>query len=361
MDKDISQSISYLRLPLALLIVFGHANILSFPICSHGEFAIYNLSIISYPISFFSLILFGSAVPLFFMVSGYLFFAKESSFNLHIYKIKIRKRFFSLLVPYLMWNVTYVLFNCFAEWSRGKEIEVLEQIRGVWAMKGSSFPADPVLWFVRDLIVCIILAPVLYYISRRRWVFSVLFVLLLSLWLTNSFQDRLLPGISISSMLFFSIGAFMGINNVDIKKYLISSGWWCSLIWISLIIIVLILKQNPDYSTGIFTDSIEMVVIYRLTNFIGCLVYMYLGTMASIYLNWRVGKVDHSFVIFAVHMLILMIIRKIVDLTIPMSISSLLAGLIYAVYVSAGFCGGWIISILIHKSKIAINLLAGGR
>lgn len=223
-DKDLSQAISCLRLPLALLIVFGHSDILSFPIYSHGEIALFEQSNISIPVCFFSLVLFGSAVPLFFMISGYLFFVKNDSFNTSLYKSKLNKRLTTLLVPYLIWNLLYVLFNILIVAYKGGEIDFLSQIISLWKMSGQPYPADPALWFVRDLMVCMILSPVIYYVIKRYFLFSPFIIILLSLWLTDSFSDKIFPGISISSCLFFSVGAFVGVKRMDITTILKKSG-----------------------------------------------------------------------------------------------------------------------------------------
>ena len=223
-DKDLSKAISYLRLPLALLIIFGHSDILSFPIYSHGEIAMFEQSNICIPVSFFSLVLFGSAVPLFFMISGYLFFIKNDDYNASLYKSKLEKRLTTLLVPYIIWNLLYVLFNIMVEVSKGVEIDYSSQIFSLWSMPGQPYPADPALWFVRDLMVCMILSPIIYYLTKRYFLFSPFIIILLSLWLTNSFSDKIIPGISISSCLFFSVGAFMGIKKKDVSTILKTTG-----------------------------------------------------------------------------------------------------------------------------------------
>ena len=222
-DKQLSKTISLLRLPLALLIVFGHADILKFPIYSHGEIAFFDQSIICYPVSFFSLVLFGSAVPLFFGISGYLFFNKQD-FNVDIYRDKLKKRVKTLLIPYVSWNILYILFNVALLKFKGESFDVITQIGSIWCMPNSLFPADPALWFVRDLMLCMVLTPILYIIVKRKYVFVLFFITSFSLWLTNSFSDKLIPGISISSILFFSLGAYLAINRTEIVNRLNSIG-----------------------------------------------------------------------------------------------------------------------------------------
>lgn len=360
-DKNLSQAISYLRLPLALLIIFGHSDILSFPIYSHGEIAMFEQSSICIPVSFFSLVLFGSAVPLFFMISGYLFFIKNDDYNASQYKSKIKKRLTTLLVPYLIWNLLYVLFNIIVEVLKGGEIDFSSQIFSLWSMPTQPYPADPALWFVRDLMVCMILSPIIYYLTKRYFLFSPFIIIFLSLWLTNSFSDKIIPGISISSCLFFSVGAFVGIKKKDVSTILKTTGGGIFLVWASVSLLVLLFKEYPSYSTGHIEESTQIIVIYRMANLLGCLTYLYIALYISQRWNIQSGKKDHSFIIFSLHMLILMILRKIVDVSIPSEISQGVALGIYVMYVVISFVISLFASILIHKNNLATRLFAGGR
>lgn len=59
LNPALSHSISELRFPLAALVVFGHANVLSFPLTDiHSTY-----NIIQYPILLLSQIFFYPAVP----------------------------------------------------------------------------------------------------------------------------------------------------------------------------------------------------------------------------------------------------------------------------------------------------------
>lgn len=99
----LSHSISQLRFPLAMLVVFGHANILSFPINGASS----DFDVIQYPIILFSKIIFDPAVPLFFLISGLLFFWNIDALDRNEYKRKIKKRIMTLLLPYFVWNLIY--------------------------------------------------------------------------------------------------------------------------------------------------------------------------------------------------------------------------------------------------------------
>ena len=203
--------------------MFGHADILKFPIYSHGEITFFDQSLICYPISLFSLVLFGSAVPLFFGISGYLFFYKPD-FNVSIYRDKLMKRVKTLLIPYVLWNIIYVLFNVILLKSKGQSINVVSQLVSIWHMPNSSFPADPALWFVRDLMVCMVMSPLIYQIIKRKRLFVYFFIPFFCLWLTYAFSDKLISGLSISSLLFFTIGGYLAVNKTDVVHLIKTMG-----------------------------------------------------------------------------------------------------------------------------------------
>lgn len=105
MDKIDSKTIDLLRFPLAVFVVLIHTNPTlelkalneaTFPLLSGT--GIYNLIEISLK-SVITVI----AVPVFFIISGYLFFQKLNIWNWDTYKIKIRTRMRTLFIPYICW------------------------------------------------------------------------------------------------------------------------------------------------------------------------------------------------------------------------------------------------------------------
>lgn len=98
MKTSISQTISILRFPLCVVIVMIHSNIAIYN-ASANQFALVNI---------FSNYFIGDvcyySLSLFFFISGFLLF-REGKFNLEIFKKKINHRVYSLLIPYILWNL----------------------------------------------------------------------------------------------------------------------------------------------------------------------------------------------------------------------------------------------------------------
>lgn len=188
------------------------------------------------------------AVPLFFLISGYLFFIKADNFSFNYYNRNIKKRVNSLLVPYLLWNLPIVYF-CLKN-SLGKDFFYqLGCGMGILPLVGpNSFeppvPFDSPMWYVRDLFVMAIISPLIYVAMRRRIIACIIIILL-----SISMCMQLMPdfcGLSNTSLLFFSVGAFLALHplsDVTLIRLLHYKGYilgllvavWLLLVWIDVL------------------------------------------------------------------------------------------------------------------------------
>ncbi len=362
-DKELSQTISIIRIPLAIMVIFGHSDILSFPLISNGELVNYNQSIIRYPIILFSQILFGPAVPLFFMISGYLFFFNCNCLDKRIWASKLKKRMKTLLVPYLLWNILYVIYTMLGIISKGQELDILQLLSGVWSMAGSNFPADPALWFVRDLIIIMFFSPVVDIVISKRYLFIPFILTSFSIWMVSTSSDLIHPGFSVNSILFFTIGGFLGKMNVNVTTYIKRIGGGILFVWITISMLIIIFKEYPVFSTDpiLLRNDQFFRMICKFNNFLGCISFLFITILFIKGYITKNNKSDHSFIIFSAHMMILMILAKFHDKLLPMEISSWFALLIYFANVIFAFLFSIAISILIHKNKLATFLFSGGR
>ena len=113
---------------------------------------------------------------MFFVVSGYLF-AKGIGED-GWYAKKLHRRFKSLLVPYVFWDVAYwLLMAVLGIGSRlaGVEFGDLANVEGMmsakWDLLGLNplcFPALGLLWYVRVLLVLCVVSPIFYALCKYR-------------------------------------------------------------------------------------------------------------------------------------------------------------------------------------------------
>jgi hypothetical protein len=158
------------------------------------------------------------AVPLFFLISGFLFF-RNVDFDGQTYVRKLRSRARTLLVPYLFWNLSILLFYCFVHavpalnvfLNRHMEFSYRFMLDALWggvAEGKTTMPIAYPFWFIRDLMVLVILTPLVHVYVRKAGVYGVL--LLCLLWFCNWWF--VVPGLSITAVFFFTTGAWLSVS-----------------------------------------------------------------------------------------------------------------------------------------------------
>lgn len=167
------------------------------------------------------------AVPIFFFISGFLFFQKVSEFDIETYKNKIEKRIRTLLIPYLLWN-GLLLLGLTGLFFAGHPLSILKD--GLhWNVlfqtfvgslhETGAFPLIYPLWFIRDLFCVCLISPVIYIFIRKA---KFVYILLLGiLWVLG----REIPVLgfyclSMSALFFFSLGGYFSLLNLSVKEIL---------------------------------------------------------------------------------------------------------------------------------------------
>lgn len=175
-----------------------------------------------------------SAVPIFFVISGYLF-ATKTDFGQqpHWYSLTIKKRIKSLLVPYILWNIIHVLTISL--------VKMLENIHAgrpmllytglyepllsfgnlvrIFGLDLGKPPIEGVLWFVRNLLILFLISPLfMFFMKRRRTAFFFLLFLLVAEGIISYFitlnHGKLWAGCRLESLLFFSLGMYLAFYPV---------------------------------------------------------------------------------------------------------------------------------------------------
>ncbi len=156
------------------------------------------------------------------------------------YLHKLRNRVKSLLIPYLIWNMVYVLIRLFLQlsslfpnhiflhktrlnfslsailetfWDNSKGIFCEPATANEIVFNGYIYPADGPLWFVRDLMIVVLCTPLLYWILRHTRCY---FVLMLGvLWFVLTYWNLEHIYQLLTAFFFFSWGAYMSVNTKD--------------------------------------------------------------------------------------------------------------------------------------------------
>jgi hypothetical protein len=118
----------------------------------------------------------------------------------------------------LFWVITALLVYCIAQriptldlWFNNKVAFNFRYIIGsLWDIEG--YPIAYPFWFIRDLMITVVLTPVIYFFIRKAKVYGVL--LLGVLWFLNWWF--VFAGLSIIAVFFFTAGAWFGSNKRNI-------------------------------------------------------------------------------------------------------------------------------------------------
>ena len=174
------QGMSEMKFLLILGVVLIHSNVSLF---GNPDSVSTNLGI--QIANFLSTIVCGVCVPCFFFVSAVLFFNGVNSFSFSTYADKLKRRVYTLLMPYMIWctlyaALLYVKFRFFNMSGLGiflsdGSVDWVHFIQGYWGIPSASgWPYGFGFWFVRNLIVFVIISPIAWLIGRSLWL-SLLF------------------------------------------------------------------------------------------------------------------------------------------------------------------------------------------
>lgn len=230
------------------------------------------------------------AVPSFFILSGFLFFINAN--NIYVVKNKIKKRIWTLLMPYLMWNVIYYLLNVIFKNNVSFSINELY-------ISAVSHKYNPVYWYLEQLLYITLLTPIIYLLSKNinYLIGSAVFLLLLIFFNAKHFI------INYDALLYYIFGAIISklynkqfISLIN-KKYVIPLS-------ISFIIITLLRYSMIYFSINNYlTYSNIIITLVVLNRLIGAIFIFYIIDYLYDYNNLKY-YMKNNFFLYSIHYII---------------------------------------------------------
>jgi len=342
-----------LRFPLIVLIVYLHATGYTANFAD-GSRTLANAEIVE-GVQAITGTIARIAVPLFFMMSGFLFF-RGGAFSAAIYRGKLRSRVTSLLIPFLFWNLALFALVAvgqhvprLAPFFNGQSLPLtaMSPFQMVDAVIGiTRYPTAYQFWFIRDLMILVILSPLLWLAARYAgWLALAVFAIG---WIFNIWP---VPMPAIEPTLFFYLGCFVAIRGWSLFA-VDRLGWW--LVPLFGVLLGVHCAEQLVYQTDY---SLHPAMVVGLL----------LALKASRWLAESERRRDRlvalggaSFFVFAVHEPLVTIGKKLAFHTLPMTAGSVLAT--YAVLPLLVIClalaGYWI---LLKTVPGFLRLITGGR
>ena len=203
-------------------------------------------------------------IPFFALTAGFFFYLKWE--GLATYRKNAKKRIHTLLIPYILASGLILLLYIPAHlWLSGEgySLTVLNVLRD-WLLH----PVTTQFWFLRDLIVLVLISPLLY--IRRKRVSLILGGVLFVLWLFELQVFPIVFGwylINIEMLFFFWLGGFM-TSHIDLLEKLVEMKirwiWPLGAVWLALAVSRLIV--DPTFNLWYARDfTPTSLLLYKLT------------------------------------------------------------------------------------------------
>ena len=293
MSNYISKKITFVGFILSVMVVYGHA--INYKVYSCLELS--KLGMFWTSIQKFLAVFLLIPVPLFYVISGYLFFR---NYSLNKTCEKWKSRFFTLVLPYLIWNFISFLFyflltNIPILANSINREPVSFSVKALIEILNGNYN---VLWFIKVLLIFILFAPFILILSKYYYTWGGVLVLV---FLTNLILKKYLDWNSpCYECFFFILGAGAGIHFKQIEEYRankkISIFSLLAMIIISLLVFPFI------------NDSFTYIKILILTPLI---IFFWLFMDIVNWENKNTKYFSISFFIYCTHSIILESIEKI--------------------------------------------------
>ena len=292
---------------LSILVFFIHIS--SITQYSNAEGFI---SIVNEKISFFfkeSITRF--AVPMFFILSGISFFKGYD--NTKYFK-KIKSRVSTLIVPYLLWNTIWMIFEIMCSYTFisknfvGRERFVLSFTN---ILKGIFFyECNGPFWFVFNLILFSFLAPIIQLLIRNKYI-GISSIILLTILDTFGIGIPTSIFLSSTSIIFYLIGAIIGMHYFDIASKESNKG--TQYFSIGFLLAYITLKNIFAFQSHALEVPLK-VVVFTMSAFA-------LWNVTDMFIHKIKPKkiYSRSFAIYAMHINVSAIISKLLFICLPKS------------------------------------------
>jgi peptidoglycan/LPS O-acetylase OafA/YrhL len=223
LTKTESTRIDLLRFPLAVAIVLIHAfdsnvYVAGGAIGVHLGHSLADAVRVLFAEGFARL-----AVPIYMITAGYFMFTGPSR-GFRMYSAKVKTRFSTLLVPYLFWNTAVLAAFALSQ----AEPQLRRLFSGANPMIAQfgwreyldafvgyrTYPIDGPLWFLRDLMLMVLISPLLRPLSKLK---PFLFFPLMALaWVLFGQSPLRLP--SPVAIIFFPTGAYLAMRGISLFR-----------------------------------------------------------------------------------------------------------------------------------------------
>jgi len=309
--QDVSELIRALRLVMVIGLVFVHFG--NFPGEALDPFSGVinpNYFLASSLNSFFTYF-FLCSVPILSLISGYLFSYK----NEITYLDTLKKKYKTLVKPYLTWTLLWVLFafvlfkigqssGRFTYFDLGFDnYSLLTFMNNVVGLTEAPFAFQ--FWFVHDLILSILITPFLFWTFKRLgWI---MVLIPFTLWLLE-FEALVFFNYKVIS--FFALGLYVGHKDIALslpKRFAL-----LNLSILAFIILVLTRIYLPASNDGVMPFEVQFELLLRVIGSIAIITLtLHLRQWLPSFYRFLVKQSGKAFYLHAFHFPVVILVKQV--------------------------------------------------
>lgn len=350
LDHESSSRLTLLRFPLIVGVVFVHAYGVPGGVGPSSWGVEWVRNLVSQGLA-------AIAVPLFFMISGYLFFWGFTWSRAHYFS-KLRSRVKTLLVPYLFWNAATLLFYIVVKaWpvTRGyfsgkSPLEIFGAYDYLNVFLGlGGLPMAYPFWFIRDLMVLAVLAPIIYFMVNALP--GPFLAVVFGGWLLEVWPVQIPNAVA---TVFFSLGACLAVKHKNLFAW-DTFGRYAALLYVPIVLLDAHYNREPWFwpylnKTGVL---LGMVMVLSATKWVVKTEKLKAGLL------WLSGV---SFWVYALHEPVLLAgIKQVAYRALCPSSPGVILALYFAIPVAAILAAIVLHRILFRVAPGVTRVITGGR
>lgn len=290
------------------------------------------------------------AVPGFFFMSSILFFQNYSIDKLWQ---KYRSRFFSCFIPYILWNIIYLIafivltaFPITNSFMDTKELQLNLRIilEAVFLHKYNG-----AFWFIYQLLLFVIVSPFIFIIVKRKWGIFLAFLLMIMRFKTNRIPN-IPDGLMVNSLIYWVLGAWFVIHKRELIYHRCNKRNICLL----GAIIFVVIRFVYEFLLGSEINYCILDILLLIN-----VLFVWFG-FDVLNFNKTYDRMKMSFFIYALHPLVVDAIKKGVSVLLPDNDFMALANYFISALFGIIICLG-IAHLLSCYFPQVLRLLCGGR
>lgn len=301
MSKYLSRKIKFISLFAMIAVVYVHSYNFSDSFLTPATRISEGANLTAMIEYFLSNGLLRFAVPLFFIISGFLFYHTYKN-TLAVYKKKLLRRCYSVLTPYIIWSFLSAIFILLlSSFDLTKKLDIVTEhpvTQTVDFLKCFINPPAFQLWFMQQLIIFFIISPIIYLLVK--YTRGLILIPIGALWLFDfSFV------INTQALFYYTIGAAFAIfkksRNVTRQSNTLMA-IISVVVWVCLSGSLTVLAAYSSDESA--TISLLMTFIYKLNEIAGIVsVWLLFDHMFSFVTNKRpiMFLTGHLFFIYVLH------------------------------------------------------------